>query len=90
MFENYSYSLSFPYEQFYINNVPATKADIIKSGFIPGDTKLFAGYIPKNIPAEQTPVYIAQGRRKGQLFTMEHAEVLTRYYIRQYWIRKEV
>lgn len=66
--------------------IPRTYAEAIKQGYRDGETRWARGYISRKCKLSETPVRVAGGTRKGQLYVDLPSYRSTNYHIRQYLI----
>lgn len=67
-----------------INTIPQTLRQAVNSGYVLADTTLQRGYVSVYQAAQDAPVYVAGGNRRGQLYVLLHNPSSTMYCYRQY------
>ena len=63
-----------------------TYAEALQVGYVDGDLSYTRGYVSRRSDLNQQRVYIAGGRRQGDLFVLLPCWTSTKYCFRQYLI----
>lgn len=70
------------------NHYPATVAEALKLGYRETDQKYERGYISRrDWSRESSPLHLAKGNRRGELYYYAPAYNTTRYCVRVYLVK---
>lgn len=67
-----------------MSNIIRTLSEALQAGYTLADTTLQRGYISTRQAAQDAPVHVAGGNRRGQFYVLLHNPSSTQYRYRQY------
>jgi len=66
-----------------------TLSEALAAGYVRGDMKYQRGYVSRRADIGKSPVHVAGGRRKGELYVLLPSWRSSIYCMRQYLYKKE-